>query len=450
MSGRKVALRIYVEPGKEDRCRLRDGFAQALDALGRAGVRPRIRSRHLHDRRGVRLQHGRDGEQGPQRLQRQIRAGLARDRDRQRLRPHRGHHRARVFPQLDRQPHHLPRLVPALPEGRPHRLPRPGVHLRPALARGRRGSPTCAGCARISSSRMPAPSPIRCGPSSIARSTTSTPRPSTRRAPRSCACSRRCSAPELFRKGMDLYFERHDGQAATVEQFVQCFADASEPRPRRSSCAGIRRPARPRSRRPATTTPAPKTYQARSRADDPADAGPADQGADGDPARPRPGRPRRPRPAADARRRPARSSAACWCSTKPAQSFVFTGVAERPVLSLNRGFSAPIKLTANLSADDLRVAGGARQRSVQPLAGGADAGDRAAGRQRGAAARRPGPRGRRGPARRARRDPRRQQRSSRPSSPRRSRRRAKPTSPARSAATSIRTRSSARARRCAR
>src|SRR6202000_707742 len=32
---------------------------------------------------------------------------------------------------------------------------------------------------------------------------------------------------ETFRKGMDLYFERHDGQAATVEQFVQCFADVS-------------------------------------------------------------------------------------------------------------------------------------------------------------------------------------------------------------------------------
>src|SRR5499426_2666619 len=33
--------------------------------------------------------------------------------------------------------------------------------------------------------------------------------------------------PDTFRKGMDLYFERHDGEAATVEQFVQCFADAS-------------------------------------------------------------------------------------------------------------------------------------------------------------------------------------------------------------------------------
>ena len=33
--------------------------------------------------------------------------------------------------------------------------------------------------------------------------------------------------PDGFRKGMDLYFERHDGQAATVEDFVACFADSS-------------------------------------------------------------------------------------------------------------------------------------------------------------------------------------------------------------------------------
>src|SRR5690606_27692886 len=33
--------------------------------------------------------------------------------------------------------------------------------------------------------------------------------------------------PELFRKGMDLYFERHDGDAATIEDFVKVFADVS-------------------------------------------------------------------------------------------------------------------------------------------------------------------------------------------------------------------------------
>ena len=32
---------------------------------------------------------------------------------------------------------------------------------------------------------------------------------------------------EGFRKGMDLYFDRHDGQAATVEDFLACFADSS-------------------------------------------------------------------------------------------------------------------------------------------------------------------------------------------------------------------------------
>ena len=116
--------------------RLRHGFAQALDALGRGEIRPRIRSRYFHDRGRVRLQHGCDGEQGAQRLQRQIRAGDARNRNRRRLRRHRGGHRARIFPQLDRQPHHLPRLVSALPEGRPHRFPRPGIHLRHALAAG--------------------------------------------------------------------------------------------------------------------------------------------------------------------------------------------------------------------------------------------------------------------------------------------------------------------------
>ena len=34
--------------------------------------------------------------------------------------------------------------------------------------------------------------------------------------------------PETFRKGMDLYFARHDGQAATVEDFVCCFEEVSK------------------------------------------------------------------------------------------------------------------------------------------------------------------------------------------------------------------------------
>jgi aminopeptidase N len=33
--------------------------------------------------------------------------------------------------------------------------------------------------------------------------------------------------PDLFRRGMDLYFARHDGQAATIEDFLACFAEVS-------------------------------------------------------------------------------------------------------------------------------------------------------------------------------------------------------------------------------
>lgn len=34
--------------------------------------------------------------------------------------------------------------------------------------------------------------------------------------------------PTLFRKGMDLYFQRHDGQACTIEDFIACFAEVSQ------------------------------------------------------------------------------------------------------------------------------------------------------------------------------------------------------------------------------
>src|SRR5262249_26337565 len=40
---------------------------------------------------------------------------------------------------------------------------------------------------------------------------------------------------------------------------------------------------------------------------------------------------------------------------KAAESYVFTGIAEPPVLSINRGFSAPIKLASNVTAEGLRL-----------------------------------------------------------------------------------------------
>src|SRR6202041_1449501 len=39
---------------------------------------------------------------------------------------------------------------------------------------------------------------------------------------------------------------------------------------------------------------------------------------------------------------------------QPSQTFVFSDVAERPIPSINRGFSAPIKLSVPIKAEDLR------------------------------------------------------------------------------------------------
>ena len=42
-----------------------------------------------------------------------------------------------------------------------------------------------------------------------------------------CRMMKTLIGEKAFRKAMDLYFERHDGEAATVENFVACMADAS-------------------------------------------------------------------------------------------------------------------------------------------------------------------------------------------------------------------------------
>ncbi len=190
-------LRIYVEPGKEDRCGYAmDSLKRAMrwdeEAFGREYdldifmiVAVSDFNMGAMENKGLNVFNDKYVLASPE---------TATDDD---FDAHRGDHRARIFPQLDRQPHHLPRLVPALPQGRAHRLPRPGVLRRRALARGRahqrRARPARASVRR--GCRPPRPSGA--ARRSITRSTTSTPRPSTRRAPRSCACSRRCSARRI-------------------------------------------------------------------------------------------------------------------------------------------------------------------------------------------------------------------------------------------------------------
>ena len=158
---------------------------------------------------------------------------------------------------------------------------------------------------------------------------------------------------ELFRKGMDLYFERHDGEAATVEQFVQCFADVSK-RDLKQFMRWYSQAGTPEVVASGHYDAAAKTYKL-----DLAQVIP-----------PTPGQPSK-EPMViplvtgllgrDGRDLPLKLADGSTLEhgvlvlDKPAQSFVFTGVPERPVLSTNRNFSAPVRLTANLSADDLRL-----------------------------------------------------------------------------------------------
>jgi aminopeptidase N len=162
----------------------------------------------------------------------------------------------------------------------------------------------------------------------------------------------RLLGPENFRKGMNLYFARHDGQAATIEQFVQCFADVSGVDLTQFmlwySQAGT-----PEVVATGSYDARAKTYRLDLALSVPATPGQPSKepmvvplaiglvGRDGRDL---------PLKLGDGRA----IERDVLTLTKPAETFMFADIDEPPVLSLNRGFSAPIKLIANLGADDLR------------------------------------------------------------------------------------------------
>jgi aminopeptidase N len=156
---------------------------------------------------------------------------------------------------------------------------------------------------------------------------------------------------DLFRKGMDLYFARHDGEAATVEQFVQCFADVSG-RDFTQFMRWYTQAGTPEVVVAPSYDAHAKTYRLDVSQSTPPTPGQSRKepvviplavglvGKDG-----------RDLPLLLAGRPLARGMVEL---TEPSQRFVFTDVAERPIPSLNRGFSAPIKLDVPIEADDLR------------------------------------------------------------------------------------------------
>ncbi len=105
--------------------------------------------------------------------------------------------------------------------------------------------------------------------------------------------------PEKFRAGMDLYFMRHDGHAATVEQFIRCFADVSG-RDMTQFMLWYSQAGTPQVNVRTSFDAARKTFTLECKQNSCADAQSADQRADGDPAGDWPRRQGRPRSAARA------------------------------------------------------------------------------------------------------------------------------------------------------
>jgi aminopeptidase N len=157
--------------------------------------------------------------------------------------------------------------------------------------------------------------------------------------------------PERFRAGMDLYFTRHDGHAATVEQFIQCFADASG-RDMTQFMLWYSQAGTPEVAVTGRFDAVGKTYTLECKQS----------------LAPTPKQPNKEPmviPLAfglvgkNGRDLPLNLSNGAKIEggvlelSEPAHTYEFSGVEERPVLSINRGFSAPIKLVSDLDGADL-------------------------------------------------------------------------------------------------
>ncbi len=155
---------------------------------------------------------------------------------------------------------------------------------------------------------------------------------------------------DAFRAGMDLYFDRHDGQAVTIEDFVACFREVAD--------ADLSRFFRwyvqsgtPLVEASGTYDAAAQTYTLDLSQRTPPTPGQPDKaplhipirfglvGPNGDDMAP-------------SRVEGGTVEADVIHLTDERQTFVFHGIGARPVPSLLRRFSAPVRLTDNLSADD--------------------------------------------------------------------------------------------------
>ena len=148
--------------------------------------------------------------------------------------------------------------------------------------------------------------------------------------------------PDRFRRATDLYFERHDGEAATCEDFVRAMEDGGG-----IDLSQFRRwyeqAGTPRVRASVTHDPAAEAVELVLEQSTP----------------PTPGQPdKRPlaiplRTALFDRGSGRNSGETLLILTDEQQRFTFSGFAEAPVLSINRGFSAPVIVETDRSQADL-------------------------------------------------------------------------------------------------
>jgi len=146
---------------------------------------------------------------------------------------------------------------------------------------------------------------------------------------------------EAFRKGSDLYFERHDGQAVTIEEFVRAMEDASG-----KDLTQFRRwyvqAGTPRVEASGAYDAAARTYTLTLRQHTPATPGQPDKQPFVIPV------------AAALLDRSGRTLTEQVLELDRAeQRFVFEDIAEAPLPSLLRGFSAPVKLDFDYGDADL-------------------------------------------------------------------------------------------------
>ncbi|MBM7045378.1 MULTISPECIES: aminopeptidase N [Rhizobium] len=158
---------------------------------------------------------------------------------------------------------------------------------------------------------------------------------------------------ELFKKGMDLYFDRHDGQAVTIEDFVRCFEDVSA-RDLTQFSLWYHQAGTPLVTASGDYDAGGKTFTLSLEQMQPATPGQTAKKPLHIPLRlaliAENGAAIAPTSVAGAE-----LTDDVLHLTEKAQTVVFHGVPSRPVLSLNRSFSTPINLQFNQSPRDLAL-----------------------------------------------------------------------------------------------